>query len=343
MAQAAAIKNLPLATMWQALAGAVIAIGLIVLWMSLYPSDQSKLPADLIFDSEVITLPASNSSSETVQPQPDKSADVPTPPQETMEDIMAAQLADNKASAYPFFARFKAPINSEQRAAIANGQPVLSLIISDIGKSRNMVELIRDKLSNNITLSMSPYAEAHNLHADALSGYGFEIWMDAAAITYDMNHDHGPLALNPVNEFARNISMLAEQLDNKDKVTGVILPSQSLIIETQDLWADIVNDLYAEGYGILDNTAQVMKPSLFFYDDKRAPYLKGDITLNDDLTLEQLEQALANLRKSVLEQGTLIATMPLPTPAGLDILAEWVNSLEADGIFLVPLSAQVKL
>lgn len=339
--QATITKKLPVTVVVQALIGVIAGCLIILAWGYLYPT-QTSMPEDLVFDSEVITLPSPSLPFEQPEEEDNVSA-LGTEETDTVDDIPTVSDENDPANRYPFFARFRAPLDGYQAAAVADGKPIVSIVISDVGKNRELVQSIHEKLSNNITLSLSPYATNHNATAETLSGYGFELWMDLAAITYDMNYDHGVLALNPVHDFDKNIDMIMRQLDNKDKVTGVILPTQSLIIETQDLWGSLVNDLFMQGYGILDNTTQVMKPALFFHEDKRAPYLKGDMILSRYKTADHLEQALSNLKKSVLEQGSMIATLPLTTPVTLDILADWVNSLEADGIHLVPLSAHVKL
>lgn len=332
-------KYLSTDTIRRVIIGAVLGFILIGIWMLVMPNKASEPISSLAFDSEIVALPSIIAGVAQGEDQ------IPSPPpvEKHKDDGIAPRQNDENARYYPFFAMFKAPVTQAQQEAIASGSPMLSVILANTGTNRKLNEQIIAKLSNNVTLSMSPYASMHNEAAEKFSDYGFEIWMDLAAITLEMNYDHGNLALNPVNNFERNIDLLTRQLDNKDKITGVVLAPQSLIVETQNLWADLVSDLFAEGYGVLDNTTQVMKPALFFHDDRRAPYLKGDQTLPSTLMLGQFKDSLDNIRKSAKEQGHLIVTIPLTTPAALDILANWVNSLKDDGITLVPVSAQVKL
>jgi polysaccharide deacetylase 2 family uncharacterized protein YibQ len=109
------------------------------------------------------------------------------------------------------------------------------------------------------------------------------------------------------------------------------------------LWEDIVYDIFGQGYGLLDNTDGILKPSLYFYDDYRAPYLEADMALSDLPPLENFKDILDNARQSALNDNRYILAISAETPAHLDILAEWLNSLPNDGITLVPLSAQARL
>lgn len=330
------------------LIGSLIGLVLIGLWSSIATDNSRGQNSDGILDSEIVKIPNASLLSNNDAALEDDTT-LPTPPSEndietnlpSIDDASSESEIENNL--YLSFSKFKAPLNSSQKTAIDDGAPVLSIILTGIGSNKALNDAIIEKLSNNVTLSLSPYLKDHNAIATKFSEYGFETWMDIAAITYDRNYDHGPLALNPVNNLDNNITLLSRQLENKDRITGVILPSQSLIIETPSLWENLVNDIYAEGYGIVDNTTQVMKPALYFFNENRAPYIKGDRSFSNEMTLEQYSQALSNLRKSVKDQGNMVVTIPILSFATLDIIDDWADSLSSDGITLVPVSAQAKL
>ena len=319
-------------------------LGLIIIgsWVFLSSEKNNEIIADVVYDSEIIPLP----NQTKVVPEKEEEEE------EAIKDIHSnGYVTDEKLKntdseelkRYSYFSSFKASLNEQQELALEKNKPVLSIILQSAGQNKLLNAQITEKLSNNVTLSVSPYLENHNAVVDQFSKYGFEIWMDMAAITLNVNHDYGDLALNPANNYDSNINLLTQQLKNKDKITGLILEPQSLIIQTEDLWSHIVKDIFAEGYGILDNTSQVMKPALFFYNDYRAPYIKGDQVFDKNMTLETFANVLSNVRKSVLEQKRMVITIPIPSPASLDILSEWVKNLEQEGITLVPVSAQAKL
>ena len=286
----------------------------------------SNAPQQIKFDSEIIKI-SQPEKPETIAKQPN----------------IATNQLDKNANLYPYFAMHKSALSQKQVDAITNNTPRLTVIVNHVGQSRSMTARILEKLSQDITIGLSPYIRNHNEVTTQIHDYGFETWMDLSAITLDTKTDYGSLALTPTNNFDRNIKLLSDQLKNKDKLSGVILPNQSLITETPRLWQDIVTDLFAQGYGILDNTRGITKPALFFHDEKRAPYIRGDQTFTDELSLSELEDVLATTRKNVLDQGNMIITIPISTPAALDILSRWLESLREENITLLPLSAQAKL
>ena len=252
-------------------------------------------------------------------------------------------LKPANASEFPFFNKNRAQLSNKQLKVIADNNPHISVILGDMGQQSKMISAVIESIPNDVTIALSPYARGYNDLIKKLDNYGFETWMDIAALTLKANSDSGNVALNPVNNFETNIGFLDLQLENKDKITGVILPQQALITETAKLWEKLTYEIFANGYGLLDNTSTIMRPSLYFYNDNRAPYIKGDNTLSSNQTIEEFKKSLNDARKSTLDQGAMIITISEPTPTTLNILGDWIKSLESDGITLVPLSAQAKL
>jgi len=319
------LNNLPTDKIRQSIIG--LALGLVAIAVTSQFLGGSNAPQSIAFDSEIITLSS--------QPVEDVKTDE-TP-------ILADNQLDKNAHLYPFFALHKVALTENQVVAVSQNKPRLSIVLNQVGQSRAMTAAILEKTSQDITIGLSPYIRNHNEVAGQLHSYGYETWMDLSVITLNSKTDYGPNALSPVNNFERNVAILSNQLKNKDKLTGVILPNQSLITETPRVWNDLVYDLFAQGYGILDNTKNITKPALFFHDEKRAPYIKGDHEASTALSLDDLRSLLAKTRKDVMDQGNMIVTIPISTPAHLDILSRWVDSLEQENITLVPLSAQAKL
>lgn len=250
---------------------------------------------------------------------------------------------NHNAASFPHFGRFMSSLDDQQIEAIKSNTPRLSIIINGLGQSRKVIAKVMELMPPSVTLSLSPYAQNHNEVSKQLNGYEFETWMDIATLTLDKSSDPGQISLNPTHNFDRNIMALTKQLDGKTNITGLLLPPQSLIIETPKLWQDLSSDLFGQGYGILDNTSTLIQPKLFFYGDKRAPYIKGDLVINTDTNIEDIKQSLQNITLTIKEQKNIIITYPAKTPVTLDILSDWINSLDEQNITLVPLSAQAKL
>lgn len=266
-----------------------------------------------------------------------------TPETEGEDTQPVAMIDDSKAQRYGFFAANKMALSSGQIQAITNKTPILSIIINPLGQQRAMTDKAVKTLPNDITIGLSSHIPETSNNIQQFRDYGFELWMTLSAITLDMNHDKGALALTPTRDFEYNINLLADQIGNKDFFTGLILPPQALIKKSGKMWEDIVYDVFGQGYGLLDNNIGIIKPSFYFYDDFRAPYLQSDLAMDSVMSLNALEDLLKKVRQDVVTEGRYIVSLPSLTPAHLDILVQWVDSLPQDNITLVPLSAQAQL
>ena len=244
---------------------------------------------------------------------------------------------------YPFFAANMVGLNEDQKNAILKDKPRLSLIIQNIGLNRYVMEDIPQKLPASTTLAVSAYSDSHEEAAKKMRDMGFEIWVNTPSISRNPMGDEGAHALNPTRDFSYNIDLLTKQLEGKSHVTGITIDNDAIIADNDRLWEDISADLIAQGYGILDNTPRAIQPKLFYYNDNRAPYIKGDITLNTNIPMAELKQLLEELTQRIDTQKNLILSVNVANPAALDTIGEWLKKLSDDGITLVPLSAQAIL
>jgi polysaccharide deacetylase 2 family uncharacterized protein YibQ len=307
--------------------GLCLGLPIVIILSFLGNSEDLKISSNNL-DNEIVSIVKENA------PSPPDNIDI----EQTQEN----NVIDIAPGLFELFESNRNSLSTVENAAIENDSPRLSIIVKNVGKNRTFNQLIQDKLPASVALSLSPYINNFNDVAVNLHQYGYELWMDISALTLDMNSDQGTMALSPTFGLERNLNLLSGQTEGRKNITGLLLPQGALLTETPTLWADIAQDIFASGYGILDNTVGIIKPSLYFFDDNRAPYIKGDVYIQAK-QLSDLKMRLSNLREDIMRDKNLIVTLTLSTPAHLDILAQWIESLEQNGITLVPLSAQAKL
>jgi polysaccharide deacetylase 2 family uncharacterized protein YibQ len=330
------LNNLNTAFLRRAIIGIALGLFIVTIIHIMGDSELTKQESNIItYDTAAIPLPVLESS------DINQSTENEMTTEKDQENII--DEINTNSENYKNFARHQSKLNAIQANAIKNDTPRLSLVLSNVGQQQAQIKSIIDKLPKSVTISISPYARMHNIITNELKEYGFETWLDLATLELSLNQDWGDNGLSPSYNYQRNIELLSAQMNDKDNITGVILANNSLLTESPQLWADITQDLFADGFGILDNTSGIIKPALFFFDDKRAPYIKGDEELSKTLTRNMLIATLETIRKQTIDQKNMIVTIPYSTPATLDILSEWLNSLGDNGITLVPLSAQAKL
>lgn len=303
--------------------GACAGIVLILVVTALYRAfSEERKPLDATqWDQENITLPAIAAATEETPP----SGDNPAPP----EDRIFSRFEANRKTVTP-----------QQLAAIQNDRPRFTLVIQMIGRNDALTRMATEKLSDNVTFSLTPYLSEHNEIAGELRNKGFEIWMLMATETLERHTDNGPYALSPTHNLDNNMGALEQQLKDKNHITGISFAEKSLMPSADLLWPPIIRDLFAEGYAVHDATDISVSPDVYSFDGRVAPYIKAGTRLDLDVSQETVEDRLEILKSQILARGNMVVTTTLPYPAILDILAEWINSLEAEGITLIPLSAQ---
>lgn len=179
--------------------GAFIAIPFILVFSFIF--ENSKPITSVEFDSEKIEIFSSQKPKQNM----------PSTHDETENLSGENDVFNQRASSFPHFAKFMSPLKNTQIDAIKNNSSRLTIIISELGKSRKTLAKVMELVPSSVTLSLSPYAQNHNEISKQLNGYEFETWMDIAALTLDKSSDPGEWALNPTHNFERNIDALTKQ------------------------------------------------------------------------------------------------------------------------------------
>ncbi|PCI00155.1 MAG: hypothetical protein COB76_04150 [Alphaproteobacteria bacterium] len=260
-----------------------------------------------------------------------------------LTDIFPKQEVIDPSLAFGHFVTNKSPLSDEQTKAINTDTPRLTLVVTDLGHKKSILKSIMEKLPTATTLSLSSYTPIFNAISAPLKNHGFEIWLTLQTNTSEKNVDNGSAALTPINDFETNAPLMEAQIKGKAHVTGLMLSERSLLTHSQLLWGEISTDLFAEGYGVFDTTQKPLPSPFFYYDKKPAPYITGDITLDTNISAVQMKARLSEIKDRIMTEKNLVLSLSIYTPSTLDILVEWVNSLQSDGVTLIPLSAQAKL
>ncbi len=255
------------------------------------------------------------------------------------DDVETVKEDSKNIALYDFFAKHK-----RSTPAISPQDILLSIIINDVGQSRKIVEMVSENLPKNVTIGLSSHTRNHDQVAKALQDHGHEVWLKLSTLTSDLNTNRGPNALDPTNNLEWNLNALSKQTDQKDFITGLIFSPDTLIRRSNRLWERLVNDIFANGYGLLDHNSRTAKSDLFFYDGNPAPYINGDVFIADHLNIQDIESILDDAARKLRDGNDMIISVQTKTPVVIDIMKQWLDSIANEqNIRLVPLSAQAKL
>lgn len=310
-------KSAPRIQIKQALLGAAAGV-IVVIGVSTFMGSRSPHVETFDMDSESLEL---------VQSHPD----------------VPAQTSIDPALSFGKFVTNRVKLNDTQRKVLGDKNARATIVIYDIGLKQEDIKNVSTALPKSVTVALSAYTPAFNALSKPFTEDGRETWISLSTQTAAFDTDNGNLAISPIDNIETVMPMVLDQLKNRSYITGVMIPPQSMMLDSENLWSALVSELFADGYGVFDPTYDTPQASLYYYNESPAPYIKGDIVVDTNQSADNLKASLKSVRERILNDKNAIVTASIYTPASLDILAEWVNSLEAEGITIIPLSAQAKL
>jgi polysaccharide deacetylase 2 family uncharacterized protein YibQ len=235
------------------------------------------------------------------------------------------------------------PIEEAAAEPAIPGVPIVAevaVVIADAGLNRKVSEQIDKDMPRDATLAVSVYASDPSGTASAFKASGRDVWLQIAMQSTAGGIDPGPLAASSSLSTTENMALLRRQVATAGgNVVGLYIPDDADIPGNDpDMWRDIALNLIGENLMIMDATKAKVATTLYLQkrEAQISAYLKTDIIINGDMGPVVLQKALADALPIILREQEAIVVMAHPTPLAVQTLAEWVKSLPAKGIRLVP-------
>lgn len=264
---------------------------------------------------EDTTVQVTSSAPDTIEPAP--SAETPSTPIEEATPVAAEPAIPG------------VPIVAE-----------VAIVITDAGLNRKVSEQIDKDMPRDATLAVSVYASDPSGTASAFKASGRDVWLQVAMQSTAGGIDPGPLAASSSLSTTENMALLQRQVATAGgNVVGLYIPDDADIPGNDpDMWRDIALNLIGENLMIMDATKAKVATTLYMQkrEAQISAYLKTDILINGDMGPVVLQKALADALPIILREQEAIVVLTHPTPLAVQTLAEWVKSLPAKGIRLVP-------
>ena len=221
------------------------------------------------------------------------------------------------------------------------GRPRVAIIIDDMGMDRKHTREIMD-LSGPLTLAFLPYAG--DLKEQTVYGRekGHELMVHVPMEPVKGSAGAGPtplLASLPVDTFLR---ILQEDLDAFDGYVGINNHMGSKLTQTRPAMALVMQELKKRGLLFVDSRTINISVAADEAQKAGVPFASRDVFIDHEETYEAASDALEQVEKKALKDGLAIA-IGHPRPKTIQALKEWLPTLEAKGIYLVPVSAAVSV
>ncbi|MGZ9108543.1 MAG: divergent polysaccharide deacetylase family protein [Micavibrio sp.] len=246
--------------------------------------------------------------------------------------VLAPMMTAEKAE-IPAWKRHAIPVSVE------SGKPRVVIIIDDMGMDRVHTREAMD-LPGPLTFAFLPYAGNLKAQTEMAKAKGHELMVHVPMEPMKGGLNAGPHVLKTGTSPADFLKTLNDDLAAFDGYVGINNHMGSRMTQDRAGMQLLMADLKKRGLLFVDS--KTISTSVAEEEAQKAgiPYAGRDVFLDHEETYEAVEGALEDLEKAALKDGLAIA-IGHPKAETLKALREWLPTLQAKGIVLVPVSAAV--
>ncbi len=216
-------------------------------------------------------------------------------------------------------------------------KPVLALGILDYGISESLSNAAVSSLPGDVVMLASPYADDGLLWLHKARQAGHEVWLNVPFQTNAYpDVDTGQYTILKRSSLRLNMDRLHEALASSTGYAGVFGELDGSLSHAEAMLKGVFSDIYGRGLGYmeLNPIGSALVETLAVQNNN--PYFKAAMFIDGEDSGYRGE--LERLLRMALKQG-VAAGVVRPTPALLQMLPQWLESLDSQGVTLVPLSA----
>ncbi len=225
-------------------------------------------------------------------------------------------------------------------ASVAAGQPMIAIVIDDMGLDRARSERTV-QLPAPLTLAYLAYANDLAEQTARARRAGHELLVHVPMEPGTDTTDPGPNALLTGLDRAELARRIAWNLGQFDGYVGINNHMGSRATQSADVMAPVMSELRKRGLLFLDSRTAGATVAEEIARNAGIPALRRDVFLDHDPSPIAVRAALLNLEKAAERQGFAIA-IGHPKDATIAALSEWLPDARARGFAIVPVSAVAK-
>ncbi len=219
------------------------------------------------------------------------------------------------------------------------GRAVIALVIDDVGIDKAGARKAI-ALPPQITLAFMPYATNVAAEAQEALSAGHEILVHMPMQPLGAA-DPGPHALRADDTPEKLQQEIDWNLARFSGYTAVNNHMGSRMTEDPAAMRILMKMLKARGLFFLDSRTTARTVAAKIAGEEGVPSISRDVFIDNDQTPADVERQLAETERIALKTGVAIA-IGHPHPVTLAVVSEWVKTLPAKGIELVPVASVVK-
>lgn len=222
----------------------------------------------------------------------------------------------------------------------SDGRPAIAIVIDDAGLNRAGTERL-NSLPGPLTVSFITYADDLPHQAKRARAAGHEIFLHVPMAPLSDLQYPGPRALRPEAPRKEIRERLAWALSRVSGYVGVNNHMGSRFTSDEDAMGLLLEELKGRGLAFLDSRTTELSVGETVARRVGLPFAARDVFLDHDLDAAKIGMQLGRLEDIAHRRGYAVA-IGHPHKVTLDVLSDWLQTLDARGLILVPVSAIIK-
>ncbi len=223
-----------------------------------------------------------------------------------------------------------------------DGKPTVSLIVSGLGTNATRTRAAINELPPEVTLSFAPTSDNLRTWVRQARRAGHEVLIELPMEPYDYGRQRPHAQVMQVGVSAdTNKQRLSKLLARAPGYVGVMNYQGAKFATEQAAVDPVVAELRAKGLAFFEDGS--LMRSEFEGSSRNAGLAFGKATAWVDArpVADEISQQLLVLETTARERGAALGTS-MPFPVSIDLLKEWIPTLEEKGIALAPASYYAK-
>lgn len=221
------------------------------------------------------------------------------------------------------------------------GRPMIAVVIDDMGIDRRRTRQIID-LPGPLTASFLTYAPDLKAQAKAARAAGKELMLHMPMEPDNADLDAGPGVLETAMDAGTIGKRFLAGLDSFSGYVGVNNHMGSRFTSDADAMRPVVQTLGQRGLFWLDSRTTNKPAGPALAKSLGVPFAERNIFLDHFNNVEGVRGQLARLEEAARTHGYAVG-IGHPKDHTIQALGDWLPTLEAKGLVLVPMSAVVRL
>ncbi len=221
------------------------------------------------------------------------------------------------------------------------GRAMIAIVIDDMGLDKaDSARVIA--LPGPVTIAFMTYASQLEDQARAARAAGHELWLHVPMEPLDGELDAGPNALKtglPVKENRRRLDWALSRMAG---YVGINNHMGSRFTSSEADMQLVLQAVRARGLAFLDSRTTASTVAGRMAAELGVPHIDRDVFIDNDETVESVLAQLAHAERIAEKRGYALA-IGHPHATTIAALSQWLPTLKAKGLVLVPASALIRL